>query len=128
MERRLVLIGAILGGLGVAAGAFGAHGLKKIVSPEDLAIFETGVRYHLVHALSTIVAAWACGRFPGRAASLAGWLFVVGVAIFSGTLYAMTLGAPRWLGAVTPVGGTALIGGWIALAVAAWRGRGRAST
>lgn len=121
MEQRLLRIGAVLGGLGVAAGAFGAHGLKESVSAADLAIFETGVRYHLVHALATIAAAWAAGRFPGRAAALAGRFFVGGIAVFSGTLYVMALGGPRWLGAVTPIGGVALIAGWGCLAVAAGR-------
>jgi uncharacterized membrane protein YgdD (TMEM256/DUF423 family) len=117
--RRFFRIGAILGGLGVAAGAFGAHGLRTLVSAEDLVIFETGVRYHLIHALAILAAAWAAGRFPGRAAAVAGWLFVAGIVVFSGTLYAMTLGAPRWLGAVTPLGGVSLIAGWACLAVSA---------
>jgi len=121
MERRLLVAGGILGALGVAAGAFGAHGLKQIASPDELAIFETGARYHLVHALATVAAAWAAGRFPGRASTLAGWLFVAGVTVFSGTLYAMALGGPRWLGAITPLGGTALVAGWIGLALAAGR-------
>jgi uncharacterized membrane protein YgdD (TMEM256/DUF423 family) len=121
MERRFLAIGAVLGAVGVTAGAFGAHGLKSMVGADDLALFETGVRYHLVHALAVVLVGLVARRIPGRLVGAAGWLLVAGVAIFSGTLYVMALGGPRWLGAITPIGGTALIVGWALLAVAAWR-------
>src|SRR5262245_52472601 len=94
--------GAALGGIGVALGAFGSHGLKARVGPDLLAIFETGVRYHLVHALALLAVAWVAERSPGVSTSVAGWGFVAGILVFSGSLYAMTLTGARWLGAVTP--------------------------
>jgi uncharacterized membrane protein YgdD (TMEM256/DUF423 family) len=115
--------GAVLGGAGVALGAFGAHGLKARVSPEMLAVFETGVRYHLVHALALLAAGWAAERWPGPWTAASGWLFLAGIAIFSGSLYALVLSGQRWLGAITPLGGVAFIAGWVALAVGAWKGR-----
>jgi uncharacterized membrane protein YgdD (TMEM256/DUF423 family) len=114
---RLLRLGAILGGLGVALGAFGAHGLRALVTPERLAVFETGVRYHLVHALAILAAAGAAYVAPtARAPRLAGALFAIGVLLFSGSLYALVgTGVTAW-GAVTPLGGLAFIAGWIALA------------
>jgi len=122
MDRLLLALGAISAGVAVAAGAFGAHGLKARVSPEMLAVFETGARYQMYHALGLAAAAWAASRWPGAAAGWAGGLFLAGTAIFSGSLYALALGAPRWLGAVTPIGGVAFLAGWGALAWAAIRG------
>ena len=114
---RLLRMGAILAGLGVALGAFGAHGLTSLVTPERLAVFETGVRYHLVHALAVLAAAGAAHVAPASAGPRwAGALFSAGVLLFSGSLYALVLtGATTW-GAVTPIGGVAFLGGWIALA------------
>lgn len=119
MDRRFVALGAILGLTGVAAGAFGAHGLKERLSPEMLAIFETGVRYQLVHAAALLFVGLAADRMRGTAA--AGWLFLAGVAIFSGTLYVLATTGVRWLGAITPIGGVALLAGWAAIAWSAWR-------
>jgi uncharacterized membrane protein YgdD (TMEM256/DUF423 family) len=114
--------GAALAGLAVLLGAFGAHGLESRLSPEMLEIFETGVRYHFYHALGLCVVAWVVARNPEvPAARLAGLLFVVGIVIFSGSLYALALTGARWLGAITPVGGVAFILGWATLAVAAVR-------
>ncbi len=113
-------LGAVLGALGVAAGAFGAHGLKARLSPEMLAAFETGVRYHLIHALALLVVAWATTRWASAAIHAAGWLFLVGVLLFSGSLYAMCLTGMRELGAITPIGGAAFIMGWLLLAWGAW--------
>jgi len=115
--------GALAGGIGVALGAFGAHGLKSRVGPELLAIFETGVRYHLVHALALIAVAWAAERSPSLWTAAAGWGFLAGIVIFSGSLYLMTLSGARWLGAITPIGGLSFLLGWAALFVAALRGR-----
>lgn len=122
MTTILFAIGSLLGALGVALGAFGAHGLKSRVGPDLLEVFETGARYHLIHALAILLAAWAADRWPGPFAVTAGWAFVAGIAIFSGSLYAMVLTGHRWLGAITPVGGLCFIAGWIALAVAALKG------
>ena len=114
-------IGAIFGALGVALGAFGAHGLKSRIGADLLAIFETGVRYQMYHALALLAVGWAATRWPGALTNAAGWLFVAGIIIFSGTLYAMTFTGARWLGAITPIGGACLILGWITLALAALR-------
>jgi uncharacterized membrane protein YgdD (TMEM256/DUF423 family) len=122
MSATLFAIGSVLGALGVALGAFGAHGLKARVGPDLLAVFETGARYHLIHALAILAAAWAVDRWPGFWSVAAGWLFVAGIAVFSGSLYALVLTGQRWLGAITPIGGVCLIAGWVALAVAALRG------
>ncbi len=106
-------LGGILGALGVMLGAFGAHGLKARVDEAALAWWETGSRYHLIHALALMVVA----AHPA-APRWAGWLFVAGILLFSGSLYAMTLTGVRALGAVTPLGGLCFIAGWLALAFA----------
>ena len=113
--------GAALSGLGVALGAFGAHGLKARVSPELLIVFETGVRYHIYHALGLLAVGWAMSRNPLPSIQLAGILFVVGIALFSGSLYVMTFTGARWLGAITPLGGLAFVVGWAVLAWGASR-------
>jgi uncharacterized membrane protein YgdD (TMEM256/DUF423 family) len=113
-----VMIGSAIMLTGVAVGAFGAHGLKARVSPDMLAVFETGVRYHLFHGLALFVVAWVSAARP--AAAWAGGLFVAGIVIFSGSLYLLVLSDARWLGAVTPVGGLCFLAGWMALFVAAW--------
>jgi uncharacterized membrane protein YgdD (TMEM256/DUF423 family) len=123
MERTFVALGALSALVSVAAGAFGAHALRSRLSPDLLAVFETGARYQMVHALGLLAAAWAGARWPGPAAALAGWLFVAGTVIFSGSLYLLALTGARWLGAVTPLGGAAFLAGWLALAWAALRGR-----
>jgi len=122
VDRTFFVVGAVIGALGVAAGAFGAHALKARLAPEMLAVFETGVRYQLVHALGLLAVGWAAGRWTAWAVRVAGWLFVVGVFLFSGSLYAMCLTGVRALGAITPLGGVAFIAGWLLLAWGAWRG------
>jgi uncharacterized membrane protein YgdD (TMEM256/DUF423 family) len=114
--------GAIAAGLAVVLGAFGAHGLKSRVDPELLVIFETGVRYHMYHALALLAVGFAASRWSSPLVGLSGWLFVAGMLIFSGSLYLMTFTGARWLGAITPIGGLALILGWVALAVGVLRG------
>ena len=121
MDRLFFLIGALSAFVGVAAGAFGAHGLRGRLSEEMLATFEVGVRYQMYHAFALFVAAWAHARWPGSLAGAAGWLFVAGTVVFSGSLYALTLTGQRWLGAVTPLGGLALLAGWLCLAAACWK-------
>jgi uncharacterized membrane protein YgdD (TMEM256/DUF423 family) len=124
MARQFLIFGSLLGALGVGLGAFGAHALRSRVDARMLEVWETAVRYHLVHALALLVVAWVAGRQPGGAAAWAGWLFVAGVAVFSGSLYTMVLSGQRWLGAVTPLGGVALIAGWLTMAWAGWRSAG----
>jgi|TARA_B100000809_G_scaffold265075_1_gene322761 uncharacterized membrane protein YgdD (TMEM256/DUF423 family) len=113
--------GSVLCGLGVILGAFGAHGLRARLSPEMLVVFETGVRYHLIHALGLLAVAWAASRWPGSYVSIAGYLFVAGIFIFSGSLYVLAITGIRWLGAITPIGGVCLIVGWGLLAVGVLR-------
>lgn len=115
-------LGALLALVGVALGAFGAHGLRSTLSAADLATFETGVRYQMYHALALLAVAWATARWPGGTAALAGWLFLAGILVFSGSLYTLVLTGQRWLGAVTPLGGLAFLAGWGLLAWAAFRG------
>lgn len=122
VARRALATGAVLGLLGVVAGAFGAHALRGAVSGRDLEIWQTGAHYQQVHA-AILVAIGLAARTPGRALAVATALLTLGILVFSGTLYAMVLGGPRILGAVTPLGGLSLMGGWAALAVHAWVGR-----
>jgi uncharacterized membrane protein YgdD (TMEM256/DUF423 family) len=122
LDRAFASIGALLGFLAVAAGAFGAHALRARLTPEDLSVFETAARYQMYHALALVGAAWVVGRWPGAAATASGWLFLLGTLVFSGSLYLLVLTGARWLGAVTPIGGLALLAGWLALAWAVARG------
>lgn len=115
-SRLLLTLAALSGLLAVAAGAFGAHGVRD---PTAKAWLETGGHYQLVHAAAAL-AAWLIARQGLTRARLAAWLFLAGALIFSGTLYLMAFGAPLILGAVTPVGGLLLLGGWASLAFAAW--------
>ena len=121
MDRRFFVLGAVLAMVGVAAGAFGAHALKTRLAPEMLAVFETGVRYQLVHALALLATAWASHRWPGAITTAAGWLFVAGIVLFSGSLYVLALSDVRELGIVTPFGGMAFLLGWGCLVWAATR-------
>lgn len=119
MERTFFAVGAISAFIGVAAGAFGAHGLKDRLSAEMLVIFETAVRYQMYHAFALLAAAWANSRFPGSITAASGWLFIIGTILFSGSLYILSLTEMRWLGAITPLGGLAFLAGWLCLAWAA---------
>jgi uncharacterized membrane protein YgdD (TMEM256/DUF423 family) len=116
------MVGALLAGLAVAAGAFGAHGLRGRLDTSALATFETAARYQLYHALSIILAGERAARSPSRAAEIAGNLFIAGILIFSGSLYARALGGPEWWALMTPFGGLAFMSGWVALALS-FRGR-----
>jgi len=122
MDRLFFILGSASGLLGVAAGAFGAHGLRDRLTPEMLAVWETAARYQLYHALALLAVAWAVTRWPSAATTAAGWLFVVGTLVFSGSLYALSLSGIRWLGAITPIGGGAFIAGWACLIWAVYRG------
>ena len=118
MDRLFLIIGSVSGGLAVLLGAFGAHALKARMTPEQLATFETGVRYHMYHALALFAVAFAISRSPeGALAAIAGWLFVAGTILFSGSLYLLAVTGVRWLGVVTPFGGLAFIAGWVCLAL-----------
>ena len=118
MDRTFLLIGSVLGFLGVALGAFAAHALKNRLSPEMLAVFETGVRYQMYHAFAVLIVAAAIGRI-GNANLLviAGWFFFAGILLFSGSLYALALTGVGMLGAITPVGGMLFLIGWACLAL-----------
>lgn len=119
MERLFLAAGAISGFAAVAGGAFGAHALRTRLPPDLLAVFQTGAQYQLAHALALLACGWMVGRASGAATTAAGWLFLAGTVLFSGSLYALALSGVRALGAVTPLGGIAFLGGWAALAWAA---------
>jgi uncharacterized membrane protein YgdD (TMEM256/DUF423 family) len=119
MERTFILIAALLGFVGVGLGAFGAHGLRGRLSPEMLQVFETGVRYHLIHAVAILAVAGLMPRLDGRLIVSAGWLFFGGIVLFSGSLYLLALTGVTILGAITPLGGLAFLAGWACLAFAA---------
>ena len=122
MDRLFFALGAIAAFIGVGLGAFAAHGLKARLDPAMLATFEIGVRYHMYHALALLGVAWACSKWPSSLTTAAGWLFILGIVVFSGTLYALALTGVRWLGAITPLGGLAFLAGWLCLAWAAAKG------
>lgn len=123
MDKTFLVLASVFGGLAVALGAFGAHALGERLGPDGLQTYETAVRYQFYHALALIGVAFAVFRWPESSlAGIAGWLFVAGIVVFSGSLYILVLAGMRWMGAITPIGGVALIAGWVCLAVAAWRG------
>ena len=119
MDRLFFGIGALSALVSVAAGAFGAHALRVRLTPELLAVFETAARYQMYHALGLLAVAWAITRWPGALPVWAGWLFVAGTVLFSGSLYLLALTGTRWWGAVTPLGGVAFLAGWLCLALSA---------
>ena len=122
MDRNFLLVGGLAGFVGVALGAFGAHGLRSRVSPEMLAVFETGVRYHMYHAFAILIVAAAIGSIgASRLLTIAGWSFSAGIVLFSGSLYALALTGVGTLGAITPLGGLLFLLGWGCLAFAAFK-------
>jgi uncharacterized membrane protein YgdD (TMEM256/DUF423 family) len=121
MDRVFFLIGAVSAGLGVAIGAFAAHGLRGRLTADMVNVFETGVRYQMYHALALLALGWATARWPGGALNGAGWCFVIGTVLFSGSLYALSVTGVRVLGAITPLGGLAFIAGWILIITHLWR-------
>src|SRR5688572_8638984 len=116
LDRVFGATGALSGLIAVGAGAFGAHALRTRLPADQLAVFETGVRYQIYHALALLAVAWAVTRGPAPQAVWAGWLFIAGTIVFSGSLYALALTGARWWGAVTPLGGVAFMAGWACLA------------
>jgi uncharacterized membrane protein YgdD (TMEM256/DUF423 family) len=117
--KLFTLFAAAFGAISVGAGAFGAHALRAKLEPRMLEVWETGAQYQMYHALALLAVAWLISKSPSTAATAAGWAFIIGVLIFSGSLYAMALSGVRALGAITPIGGVAFIIGWICLAIAA---------
>src|SRR6266853_907865 len=115
MDRTFLLAGAVAAFIAVGFGAFGAHGLRARLTPDMLAVFETGVRYHMYHALALLLVASLLPRMPGKAMVAAGWLFVAGITLFSGSLYLLAVTGVTVLGAITPIGGVAFLAGWAAL-------------
>lgn len=121
MTRIFLAIASVLGGISVILGAFASHALKDRLSDRALEIWETGTKYQMYHALALILIALLITRLPASTSLLvAGYAFIAGILLFSGSLYALSLSGIKWLGAITPLGGVAFIIGWICLAVAAW--------
>lgn len=123
MTQIFLSIGAIFGGLSVAGGAFASHALREKISDRSLEIFETAARYQMYHALALLLVALLLGIYqqsPPPTLLASGWLFIIGIALFSGSLYALSLTNVKILGAIAPLGGAAFIAGWGALAFAAW--------
>ncbi|NOY99724.1 MAG: DUF423 domain-containing protein [Chloroflexi bacterium] len=123
MARNFFIWGAIFGGLAVATGAFGAHGLTRIVSPERLITWEKAARYQMYHALALLFVAWALTNWPQQARylTIAGWAFVIGIFLFSFSLYLLAVSGKTFLGLVTPFGGVSMVIGWFYLMLAAWK-------
>jgi uncharacterized membrane protein YgdD (TMEM256/DUF423 family) len=121
MSRNFVLVGAVFAALSVAAGAFGAHSLKAIIPAEMLTVFETAARYQMYHALALLIIGGMASHVSERDIRIAGWCFVGGIVLFSGSLYVVALTGTRWVGAITPLGGAAFLSGWIALAWNLWQ-------
>lgn len=124
MDRIFAIIASAVMFVGVAAGAFGAHGLRDHFTrfPELESTFDAAVRYQLIHGLALFVVAWAVSRWPGTLTNWSGYLFIAGILLFSGSLYLLSIAGIRWLGAITPLGGVAFLAGWLFLLIATWRG------
>ena len=124
MERTFFLIASLLGSLSVALGAFGAHALRDRIEASMLANYQTGVSYLFYHTLALFIVVLALTRWPGSSQAVwAGWLFMIGIVFFSGSLFLMAFTGMRWLGAITPIGGVAFIAGWLLLAWTAWQAK-----
>ncbi|MER3421021.1 MAG: DUF423 domain-containing protein [Chloroflexota bacterium] len=121
MERLWFGLGSALALLAVVSGAFGAHALEERLASDDLDLWQTAARYHMYHALALLVVAYAAGRWGGNLTTAAGWLFLAGMVLFSGSLYLLSLTGARVLGAVTPFGGLCFILGWVALLAQAFK-------
>ncbi len=122
MARFFIVVAALSGGLSVGIGAFAAHGLKNRLSPEMIEIVKTGAQYQMYHAVALLVIAFLLINKPAVSGLKAsGWAFILGTLMFSGSLYALAMDGPRWLGPVTPLGGLCFLIGWSLLAIAGWR-------
>lgn len=122
-SRVFFALGAGFAFLAVMFGAFGSHSLKAILTPDMLAVFETGVRYQMYHALALLVVGWTAHQYPQASFHITGWLFVTGILLFSGSLYVLALSGVRWLGAITPLGGVLFLAGWGVLGWQFWKQR-----
>ena len=120
--RLFTTLGAVAAMLAVVLGAFGAHALRARLTPEMLTVYHTATQYHFYHALGLLLVALLAAQFPAVGAlRVAGWLMVIGIVLFSGSLYALSLTGVRWLGAITPLGGAAFIAAWAVVACGALR-------
>jgi len=122
LDRLFYICAGVAGFIGVAFGAVATHAFKGRLTPETLAVFETGVRYQMYHTLALFAAAWGWTRWQHRAIAAAGILFVIGIVLFSGSIYLRVLANAEWAAAFAPMGGTSYLTGWLCLAVGAWRG------
>jgi len=122
MDGQWFAAGCVLMALGIAAGAFAAHGLKGRLSADALDLWQTAARYHIYHALGLLAVAYAATRWSSALVPAAGWLFIAGIVLFAGSLYLLALTDLKPLGAITPLGGLCFIAGWCCLALAVWRG------
>lgn len=121
--KLLLMLGSASGALAVVVGAFGAHGLKEMLSEEMMAIYKTGVEYHFYHTLALLAVGVLAQHFRSSLLAASGWSFVAGILLFSGSLYALSISGVRLLGAITPLGGLCFIAGWILLAMAVMKAR-----
>ena len=123
MRRGFLLLAALSGFMAVALGAFGAHGLKNVASAEMIAIFNLGVEYQFYHTFALIAVAFAGHWLKSRLLDWAGYLFMLGIVLFSGSLYLYALLGTKWTGPITPLGGVCFLLGWLFIAVAVWKNR-----
>lgn len=121
MDRFFFVAASLFAFLGVALGAFGAHGLKAYMDANLLVTFETGVRYQMYHAFALFAVALAYARWPGKGLVASGWMFITGIVLFSGSLYGLSLSGVRSLGMITPFGGLAFLAGWLCMAWSVWK-------
>ncbi|MDH4097417.1 MAG: DUF423 domain-containing protein [Nitrospira sp.] len=121
-SRRVIAIGCVLAGVGVAAGAFGAHMLKTILEPPMLAAYDTATRYQMYHAFGMVLVGIAMRVYGDRRLAIAGWLFATGIMLFCGSLYGIALAGLKWLGPITPLGGLTFIIGWGIFGWRVWQG------
>ena len=120
--KLFLMFGALLMAVAVMLGAFGAHGLKGKLTPEMMQVYRTGVEYHFYHALGVLLIGAIAGFYPqAQGVQWAGWALIVGIFLFSGSLYALALSGIRWFGPITPLGGVFFIIGWVMLAVSIYR-------
>ena len=123
MDRTFIIFGSVVMFLAVGLGAFGAHALSDyfLENPDLESSYDTAVRYQMIHGLALFLAAWIVHRWPVNSASIAGWLFVAGILLFSGSLYILALTGLKWMGAIAPLGGLCFLAGWVLIAITAWR-------
>ena len=120
LSQQFLVLGTVFAGVAVAAGAFGAHGLSKTLDEHRLQVFDTATRYQMYHAVGLCIVAWAIDRYPRQRLEQTGWLFTLGILLFSGSLYVVSLAGIRWMGAVTPIGGAAFLAGWLLFGWRIW--------